>query len=208
MNDTLTLYEIEDGLRAAVEAYEEAREQLELVGNESPEVVNAAYERMRHAEMAVKGYLAEEVRKVNGIYGYIRHCDAMHALCDEEINRLVARAKTWERRRDWLKALTLQVMQQFDAKKFETATAVIRRQANGGVVAPVIVDPAMIPPEYVKLTVQLPESQWKSLCGLTCVEGANIKREFMLGAIGAALARGEIVPGAKPGERGEHLRVA
>jgi hypothetical protein len=30
----------------------------------------------------------------------------------------------------------------------------------------------------------------------------------MLGAIGAAIARGEDIPGAKAGERGEHLRVA
>lgn len=206
MHDSLSLYEIEDGLRVAVDAYEEAREQLELVANEPAEVNNAAYDRMMLAQSAVEAYLQEEIRKVNGIHSYIRYCDAMQRACDEEAERLEARQKMWERRRDWIKGLVLSIMRQFDVKKFETASAVLRRQNNGGVNPVEITDPAAVPAHFVRVTVQMTEAQFQKL---PMMVGAVVKeREFMNAAIRKTLETGSPVPGARLGERGESLRVA
>lgn len=206
--ESLTLYEIQDGLRAVVDAYEDAREQLELVGNEDADVVNAAYDRLMFCESAVKEYLREEVRKVDGIAAYLRYCDQMEAAAKEERDRLADRVRLWEARGKRLKAMTLGIMQEFGVKKFETATSEIRRQANGGTVPADITEPAAIPDRFVRVTVQMTQQQLNRLPEEIRTAAKVKDREFMGAMIAGALSRGEDVPGAQLGERGEHLRVA
>lgn len=208
MADSLTLYEIEDGLRAAVDAWDEARLAVELVPADDEEGRAQALLRYDNTEAALKAYLAEEVRKVTGIASYIRYCDAMEELCDQEVKRMRERRESWATRRDRVKSFVLGVMQQFDVKKFETATAAIRRQSNGGTVAPVITDPLNVPSRFVRLTVQMTQEQFEQLPMAVRMKTSVKEREFATAAIAAALAAGEEVPGAKPGQRGEHLRIA
>lgn len=206
--ESLTLYELEDGLREAVDSWEDAREAVAVVPADDEEGRTAALLRYNNAEAALKAYLAEEVRKVHGIASYIRYCDAMEDLCDQEVKRLRERRESWAARRDRVKSVVLGVMQQFDVKKFETASAVLRRQANGGTVAPIITDPLNVPSRYVRLTVQMTQEQFEQLPMALRMKLNVREREFSTSKIASALAAGEDVPGAKAGERGEHLRVA
>lgn len=208
MTDTLTLYQIENGLLAAVAAWEEAREAVELVPVDAEEERAQALLRFDRAEAELKEYLAQEVRKVEGIASYIRYCDAMEERCDQEVKRLRERRQSWAQRRDRVKQFVLDVMQQFDVKKFETSTSAIRRQANGGTVAPVITDPLNVPSRYVRLTVQMTQEQFEQLPMAVRMKLSVKEREFATGKIAADLAAGIEVPGAKAGQRQEHLRVA
>lgn len=208
MSDSLTLYEIEDGLRAAVDAWEGAREAVESVPAGDEEARQLALLRYDNTEAALKAYLAEEVRKVTGIASYIRYCDSMEELCDQEVKRLRERRESWASRRDRVKSFVLGVMQQFDVPKYEVATAVIRRQKNGGVVPAEIVDPVNVPSQYVRLTVQMTQADLEQLPMAVRMRCTIKEREFATAKIGAALAAGEAVPGARLGQRGEHLRIS
>lgn len=102
MSTSLSLYKIEDDLRAILDtmegAGEEDRPQLELMLREK---------------------LAQEVQKVDGLCQYLTHLDDQAKLAGEEIKRLQLRKSSFEAQAERLKRYTISIMQEHMLPKLE-----------------------------------------------------------------------------------------
>jgi hypothetical protein len=143
-------------------------------------------------ERAVTNWFAElssnEGAKLDCYVGYIRTLEMEASAARAEAEQYEAKAKTREKRVAWLKDRVKLHLEQTHRAKVETATKrVIAIQPNGGM-APLLMadplDPAALPDEYVR-----------------------VKREPDREAIRRALADGAVLPFARLGEKGTHLRI-
>jgi hypothetical protein len=195
-------------------------------------------------EGQIKAYVGAELRKVDNVRSYWRHCEVMAEAAREEGKRLLGLASNWEMRLDKLKGLCLELMQGFGEKKLEGRHGFIRRQANGGNVGLEIYNPSLIPENMCQYVGSITSPAWRrivTLCealgeDITEFEGVLLERipkEAMvraamkgpcercggLGVVGSSetptrqmecdICHGtktRVIPGAKLGERGEHVR--
>lgn len=97
----------------------------------------------------IKAYVGAELRKVDNIRAYLRHCDVMAEAAQEEANRLSSLIGTWKRRRDKLKDLCKDLMIESREKKLEGLHGSISLKGNGGLQPLEISQPAMIPEAFV-----------------------------------------------------------
>lgn len=194
-NDSLTLWDIESGLQELVLAREEAETD----------------EQRSQCDEAIRAYVKAEVQKVDGIRAYLKHCDLMEAAAKQEAQRLTAKAKMWEARRERLKEICQAVMAETGRKRIEGRVGVLRIQQNGGKRPVLLNAPAMVPEELCQYEGRISGAVWHSLRWLLpdwfLRQDVQMERKPMLAAIGAKLEVGEPVPGASLGAKGEHLRV-
>lgn len=132
MSDTLSLYHLEQTLVELMAMLTEPDLQ--------PEEREAI-------EGQIKEYVAQEVRKVDNIRGYLKHCGMMLEAAKAEARAQLDRAAKWEAKRDALKDLVKRAMEAFEVKRLEGTTGAFSLRANGGK-QPVIVDnPELVPDE-------------------------------------------------------------
>lgn len=198
MNDQrLSLFQIEDALVQLMEAREEVTDPAEV----------------EQVELAIRQYVEAEVRKVDGIRGYLRHCVLMEAGAREEAAIQSRRANAWAARKERLKEMCKDVMEHAQVKSLEGNTGRLRVQGNGGVLPLVITDESQVPEECCKYVGWIGGSLWHAILNSVTNMGDgrpgsywnDYKMERVVDGdrVRAALP----VPGAHLGERGTHLRV-
>ena len=209
-SDSLTLWEIHQGIADTAEALAEATDPGEI-------------ERLQDA---LRAYVREEVGKVSRIRGYIKHGEMMAAAARAEAATQSDRARAWDNRLKALKELVMAVIQEVPGRrKVEGATGWLRVQTNGGKPALEITQPHLVPDEYRTADVRLTREELRLLVmllddhmgvaqarettdclGQRLAESANASEPNPT-KIRLALERGEKIPGARLAEPGEHLRV-
>jgi len=140
---SLPLYVIEESL----ELLANARELAESEGDsEAINVIDAEIEK----------YLTREVAKVDSYAALIRRRDNEAALCREEAQRLIDRAKAAENDVGRLKRTALAVMERFGVKELRTPTNTLRAQNNGGLQPLDIPIAEAVPEKFRTITITLP----------------------------------------------------
>ena len=203
-NDDLTLWDIDQGIAETSEALEEA------FAAPQPDTVEIA-----RLQEALKAYVAAEVRKVDGVRGYIKHAEMMAAAAREEARAQSARAQSWQMRLDRVKALVGDVMRAAGARKYESRIGFLRIQANGGKPSLEIAQPMFVPPEYKTCDVRLTAAEMGRIVMLLPLGDelaiklslAHERAEPNATKIRIAIEAGEQVPGCYLNDKGEHLRV-
>src|SRR6266702_660878 len=106
----ISLFELESGLVDLVREREDIAE-----GPDSDEKTA----QLMVVDNAIREWLGREIRKVDGIRNYIRHCEVMSAAAMEEANCQLERSRLWQARFDRVKAMAVSVMQSFGLKRLE-----------------------------------------------------------------------------------------
>ena len=125
-----SLYEIIDHLGALLDT-------LDMVASD---------EERKAIEAEINAYCVAEVRKVDGIAGYLAHCEAQQQFAAAEIKRLQARKGVYEGRQERLEEYCIRVMEDAKVKKLEGKTATLWLRACPSSVQ--ILDEAAIPADY------------------------------------------------------------
>lgn len=134
---TGTLAEITDQLQALFDT-------LEMI--EDPDDKRAC-------EEEIQRYLESEVRKVDGINGYLTTCENQQEWAKQEIGRLRERIGIWESREQRVRDYVQMVMERKGEKKLEGRTATfLLRQSPAAVV---ITDEEEIPVEFKRTTISV-----------------------------------------------------
>ncbi len=160
-------------------------------------------------EKALAEYVRAEVKKCDGIHHYLTAAKQTAEAARLEAQRMTERARRLEESTKLLKALCVEVMAMAGTKRIDgTAGRYLRRKVNGGL-APLVVQDDVLPSEFRDITVRMCQSDWDVLMK-SDYSTIGHKVEDCQPAndrIRAALAAGEEVPGARLGERGEHLEI-
>lgn len=190
-NGHLSLFDIERTLVELVDRWQEAEtsEEIEI------------------AETAIRVYVEQEVRKVDGIRRYLKFCETQSAAAKAEAALQRSRQAQWEARRERLKAFVFDVMTSFRVRKLEGETGTLQIKGNGGLAPLSIVSDELVPDEYCMVSIRMSADAWNRIKpGIkeVCEAGPREPNNSM---IRAALAAGEGVPGCRLGERAEHLEI-
>lgn len=193
-------------------------------------------EERKAADAQIQVYVEKEVRKVDNIRSYLRHCDVMATAAKEESRLQADRAKAWTGRMDRLKASVLGIMQMIGEKKLEGRTGTLSVRGNGGQQALTITDESLVPDEFCDMTLIVPASIWKRDRTLASIAGTrSVKNDLVRKALSepCPVCKGEKaifppvdwkdqtqikcpgcsgegtrrVPGARLEPRGSHLEV-
>jgi hypothetical protein len=193
----LSLWTIEDALIELLDARAELL--AGLAANEDPE----RREELATVERTLAEYVEREVGKVDGIHSYLRYAEHTAAAAREEATRMTERARVLEASAERLKRLVVDVMDHTGKKRLEGhGGRLLRVQGNGGL-PPLIVDPGVLPDEYVDVTIRVSLADYKA----KKMEVKILDSQPADRRIREALAAGP-VPGAYLGERGQHLRLS
>lgn len=205
----LSLFQIEAELLGLIEAREDALERLGIaVRTEDFTTREEIEEELVSIDALIKTYLKAEVKKVDGIAYAVKEFEARAAARSQEAERMKQSADRDAETAKRIKAMVLEVMQEFGEKKLPGRLFSISRQGNGGVQALTIVQPDLVPMSFQRITVEI---------------GADVFRDFSIQfdghyrAVGGvhpdpkdireALESGEGVMGARLEPRGEHIRI-
>lgn len=156
-------------------------------------------------------YVEQEVRKVDGIRAYLRHCDLMVKAAADEAKRQADHARIWKNRAERLEQMCLDVMQYAGVKKLEGKTGSISVRSNGGQQPLTITDESLIPGECKYVTPRLTLSQWSiaaaALGTSAPFDGRCVVVQTDNGLVRRVIEKDGGVPGARLEPRGVHLRV-
>jgi len=217
-NDSLTLFDIETGLVSQIDDLQQAHAQADDLENghipgTPEELKQFGYdlrEQIKFLESAIQEYVKAEIQKVDSIARLWRYYEFCHEATKQEATRLTKRAKTWEKRLEYLKGVVKYVLGATGKKKVVSPIHTLRLQKNSA--KAVQIDLQMqgkIPDKFVRVTLVMPMDLWKDLQGLMSQEDkaqVRFTSEFNLSMIGEALKKDpESVPGAEL-VGGEHVR--
>ncbi|MEZ5398713.1 MAG: siphovirus Gp157 family protein [Bryobacteraceae bacterium] len=198
----LSMFEIDEGLEALVEAAEQEAEANNGEISESIKTALATY-----AEAF--GY------KVDRIANYLKAQKAESELAQREAERFQARHKAAENREKRLKQMLVWFMISRNTLKLRGALNTISLQANS---APslVIQDTTYIPSSFYRAKVELTWPEWREIVEslppsslrdrLSDAEGRTVQKELQRGILSDALARGEAIAGVSL-VKGSHVRL-
>lgn len=159
-------------------------------------------------------YLKREIRKVDGIRSYLRHCEVMAAAAKDESERQATRARMWANRADRLKAVCQAVMETFKVKRLEGNTGALALKGNGGLAPLVVYDESLVPDELCEYHIRVSSSMWAAILracpalsapDLSATDFA-VERLVVKKAVREALAAGDVA-GARLEPRGQHIEV-
>ena len=142
--DNLSLYQIEADLQELMVCLEEAENEA------TREAV----------EQGIREYLEREVRKVDGVRAYLKHCEVMAAAATAEMRVQAQRAAAWTARAKKLIDGCKSSMESFGVKRLEGNTGTLVLKGNGGVQPLEIADESLVPDEYCRAVVELPYRDW------------------------------------------------
>ena len=148
-----TLFSIEAELLGLLDQREDA-EQRHSEAKDMRLILEIEQE-LKVIEGLIRDYVKAEVRKVDGCAFAIKEFEARAAARSQEAERMKASADRDAETAKRIKAMVLEVMQEFDEKKLPGRLFTISRQGNGGVQALTIAQPDLIPLEFKRVTVEL-----------------------------------------------------
>ncbi len=111
-------------------------------------------------EKTLRLYAQAHVRKVDGIRAFLKHCELMIDGARREVATQKAHEEAWEARRDRLKALCVDVMQEFQAKRLDGNTGSLLLKGNGGKQPVTISNPELVPAEFCTLNISVNKATW------------------------------------------------
>jgi hypothetical protein len=215
----LSLYTIEQSLAELLEAREDLIEKRATVADGLPPQsadagdleadVNAE---LAEVEKALAEYFTREISKADGVHYAIRAYTDVLAQAEAEKQRITERVDRLKSTLKRIKQAACEAMEVLGKKRIDgTAGRYLMCKANGGV-APLTIQPEVLPNDYRDVVIQMPHNFWFYLVGSLSPEewpaGVRTKSlEPNNDRIRAALAAGEEVPGARLGERGKHLEI-
>ena len=198
----LSMFEIDEGLEALVEAAEQEAEANNGEISESIKTALATY-----AEAF--GY------KVDRIANYLKAQKAESELAQREAERFQARHKAAENREKRLKHMLVWFMISRNTQKLRGALNTISLQANS---APslVIQETTHIPDSFYRAKVELIWPEWREIVEslapgplrdrLADSDGRTVQKELQRGILSDALTRGEAIAGVSL-VKGSHVRL-
>ena len=193
-----SLFEIDmelDGLLEEIEV------QIEAEGQTSDELVARFQE-----------FCEARGEKVDRIGRFVRMMEAREQLCRSEVARLGDRARAAASKVERTKNMALYYLLSRDLKKIEGQQFTLRAQKNSQDSVR-ITDQAAVPKCYCRIEARVTGVIWETVLSLLPEELAKALESSIQetrpdnDAIKAAMAQGEMVPGAEV-RRGTHLRVA
>ncbi len=210
----LSLFQIEAELLGLVERRDdvlEMRDALSRDGITPPPEMEAE---LTTIDGLIRDYLKAEIKKVDGIAFCVKEFEARSAARAEEAAKMKAQADRDAETAKRIKAMVLEVMQEFNEKKLPGRLFTITRQGNGGVQALTIAQPDLVPDQRRKVTVTMGLLAWKAIVHTALASYWDVTKELYkfeeepdTQAIREALKRGEGVPGARLEPLGEHVRI-
>ena len=169
MSLDLSLYQLESQLSELIEMREQSCESLKLAESEGdlPQTIERLNDEVTAIDNAIREYITAEIRKVDGIRAFWRHCELMASAAKEEAEVQTARSKAWKDRLDRLKDMVKLVMETIPfpenkPKKLEGRTGALYLKANGGKQAVEIHDESLVPDELCTVTVTMPQLLWNA----------------------------------------------
>jgi hypothetical protein len=204
----LSLFQIESELLQLIDARADVLERMETM---SPDELTATPEigaELATVEGLIRDYLKAEVRKVDGCAFAIKEYEARASARSQEAERMKASADRDAETAKRIKAMVLEVMQEFGEKKLSGRLFTISRQGNGGVQALTIAQPDLVPLEMKRCTIELLASAIEDF-------SEQFPGQYRIlqpvhpdpKDIREALERGEGVMGARLEDRVEHVRI-
>jgi len=162
----------------------------------------------------IQKYVAAEVRKVDSIRGYLRHCEVMAWAARGEARRQLDNATIWENRQQRIKGYCFDAMQHAGLKKLEGNTGTLQVKGNGGVQPLQVNNESLVPEEYCDYVGRISGRMWRTVLKICAAVSApdvskddvDLQRVPNNKRVREALASGP-VPGAQLLERGAHLEV-
>jgi len=194
MSENLTLYEIHEGLRYAMEQYEEATTEDQRV----------------EAEALIQAFAEAEVKKGEGIISYLKVAEHMATSAEAEERRHAERKQRWRTRAERLKKWIVLVMQAAGRKSINTPIGSMSVRGNGGA-APLQINFDVLEPHLKIVTAEFNDACFHSFLHYMKTSGAPeprvIDRKPDMAEIRRRLKAGETVAGVVELERGSHLRI-
>ena len=198
----LSMFEIDEGLEALVEA---AEQEAEANNGEISEELRTAL--ATYAEAF--GY------KVDRIADYLKAQKAEAEMARLEAERFQSRHKSAENREKRLKQMLVWFMTTRSVQKLRGALNTISLQANS-VPSLVIHDTTHVPDSFYRARVELLWPEWREIVEslppgtiqdrLRGSEGKSVQKELDRGILSDALARGETIEGVSL-VKGQHVRL-
>ena len=211
---SMTLWNIEQGLADLFEQREELLSNppaMETLGDD-PQTAYASM--LTEIDLAIASYIKAEVQKVDGVRGWWKHLEMIRDAAKAEAKAMHDRAQAFDRQLTVLKSAILVTLEEMEfragkPRKLEGKTGSISLVGNGGRRPVVITDEALVPDEYLTVTVKMKASSYrKLLVEHPTLEIFASKPEPNLTAIYNALESGmDGVPGAVLAPLGSHVRV-
>lgn len=135
-------------------------------------------EDLTHMDVAIREYVAREVRKVDNIRGYLKHCEMMAGAAKAERDLQATHYQQWLGRMDRLMEACQFVMEAMSwqngkSRRLDGKTGSLLLKTNGGAQAVVITKPELIPEELVQYEGRISGEAWAALakmiygCGMT-----------------------------------------
>lgn len=167
MSLELSLYQLESQLSELIEMREQAvaaRDELGVTGEGLDDAMHA----VAVIDDQIREYITTEIRKVDGIRAFWRHCELMSAAAKEEAEVQAARSKAWRNRLDRLKENVQLVMESMPfppgkPRKMEGRTGALLLKGNGGRPQVEIYDASLIPQEMVNVTITVTLADWDAI---------------------------------------------
>ena len=163
MSLELSLYQLESQLSELIEMREQTV--ADCAAQTDPDHTECL-EAIKAIDNAIREYITAEIRKVDGIRAFWRHCELMAQAAKEEADVQTARSKAWKNRLDRLKDTVKLVMETIPfpenkPKKLEGRTGALYLKANGGKQAVEIHDESLVPDELCMVTVTVTRAEWQ-----------------------------------------------
>ncbi len=206
MGNSLSLYTIEDGLAELLEARAQTLKDLDDLPAD-PEDIAEAKDALAMIEKALAEYQSLEVAKVDNCHRFLSSIKYLVPALKAEAAAITARAKRLEAAGEWLKERIMQAMELGGKKRVDGRHGrYLLRKGNGGLAALHVDEGAVLPDEYIDVTVRMRLSNWEAIKGEVKILSAPVIFPSQE-RIRAAIAAGEIVPGARLLDRGAHLEI-
>lgn len=204
----LSLFQIEAELLQLIDQREEVLERMAAM---SPDELTASPEigqELSVVEGLIRDYLKREVRKVDSIAFACKEYEARAEARKAEAERMRASADRDAETAKRIKAMVLEVMQEFGEKKLPGRLFTITRQGNGGVHALTIAQPDLVPLEMKRCTVELVATAAQDFAEKFAGQYRILEMAHPDAKdIRSALERGVGVMGCRLEPRGEHVRI-
>lgn len=218
----LSLFQIVSELHGLIEQRWDAMERMAAM---SPDVLTASPEigeEIAACDMLIKQYLhGHLVNKTDGCSFAIKEYDARADAKAKAAAELKASAERDAETAKRIKAMVLEVMQEFGEKKLPGRLFTITRQGNGGQQALTIAQPDLVPEAFERVTIKCSAVIWRLISGYLLQYWGDhfdmtfedvrarlqVDREPDPNAIRTALESQQGVPGCRLEERGEHIRI-
>lgn len=154
----LSLFQIESELLGLIDQREDALERARA-GEDVMDELSVV-------DGLIMAYVKAEVKKVDGIAYAVKEFESRSAVRAQEAAKLHAQANRDAETAKRIKAMVLQVMQEFNEKKLPGKLFTITRQANGGVAPLAIAQPDLIPDRFQFVSIRMSLEEWKKVRGL------------------------------------------